>query len=85
MIIIETADPDIFNISDATIRGCDWTLIRKTGQGTYAWIAGPKPDSNDEEIVIEEYSDPEERALWDNADTRTVATWVFEEIKNFDE
>ena len=69
----------------ALIRGCDWILIRKPGQGTYARIAGPTADSDDEEIIIEEYSDPENRKIWDELTDQEVAEMAYEEQNNVNE
>ena len=63
---IEKIDASTFQVNEATIRNFDWQLIRKPGQGTYAVVAGPTDDADDETFVIEEYDDPERRELWDN-------------------
>jgi hypothetical protein len=48
-------------------------LLRNPGVGTYAYIAREVSDVGDEEIVIEEYSDPEHRRKWDNMTDMEVA------------
>ncbi len=65
MRVTKTATPHEYEVSGHPIRGYDWKLIRKIGTGTYARIAGSSADGLDEEIVVEEYSDDERRALWD--------------------
>lgn len=70
---IEKIDAGTFQVNEATIRGYDWQLIREPGQGTYARIAGPDDDAPDEDYVIEEWSDPERRALWDGLSVMAAA------------
>jgi hypothetical protein len=65
--------PNLFKITNAPIRGFDWKLLRDSGVGTYAYIAREVSDVGDEEIVIEEYSDPEHRRKWDNMTDVEVA------------
>ena len=47
-----------------TVRELGWILTRKIGKGTYAEIAGSKKGSR-ENIVVEEFSDPDSRKKWD--------------------
>lgn len=70
-------------VTGAQISGYDWILIRKPEQGTYARIAGPTEYDDDEEIIIEEYSDPEHRKIWDNFSDQVAAEFAHEEITNY--
>jgi hypothetical protein len=70
----------VYEITGAPVRGFDWKLIRKPGQGTYASIAGPTDNDDDEQVVIEEYSDPDHRAIWDGMHVAQCASAAHAEI-----
>jgi len=70
---VQKIDDNTYEIFQAEIRGFDWKLIRKPGQGTYAVIAGEAEYADDEEIVIEEYSSSEDREVWDKKNVMECA------------
>lgn len=72
----------IYTIWERPIRGFDWQLIRRKGVGTYAKIAGPTEFDDDEEIIIEEYSDSKNRKIWDNINLLDVINAAYREIKD---
>lgn len=71
-----------YTIEGDPIRGFGWRLIRKPGIGTYAVIAGTEESPDDVHIVIEEYPDPQHRAVWDDAPLQKVVEWAKDEILN---
>ena len=83
MRVEKTGHPGEYQVSGMEIRGCDWTLIRKEGVGTYARIAGLDDSSPDEdkEIVIEEEFALDRRALWDQLTLCELAKEAYLEIQ----
>lgn len=71
-----------YEVTGAPIRGFDWVLVRKPGVGTYAVVAGEDDASEDKEIVIEEESAPDRRAMWDAKSHEEIAEIVFETISS---
>ena len=69
-----------YEVTNLTIRGYDWKLIRKPGIGTYAVIAGAGSDDDDEQVVIEEYSAPEMRKTWDSMSVIECAAAAHREL-----
>lgn len=72
-------DDETINVSSPSCRGFDWQLIRQSG-GTYAHIAGKTDEDGDEEIVIEEYDAPDQRASMDSKSDEQIIEMVFREI-----
>jgi len=80
MRVILTNTPHEFEIHEAPIRGHDWKMIRKLSQGHYALIAGKGDSPDDEEVIIEEYDDPQHRDLWDELSVKEAAQCVYNEL-----
>lgn len=80
---LEEVENNVFNVIGALIRGYDWQLVRKPGVGTYAVIAGKTADDDDEHIIIEEYSAPDMRDIWDKMTVEEAAEAVFSELSDY--
>lgn len=79
---IEKIERGKWQILGLPIRGYDWTLIRKRGIGTYAVIAGSETDSDadDEELIVEEFSEPDRREFYDKATIEDLAEFVHRDV-----
>jgi hypothetical protein len=88
------AEPSFTKIKDGfylvnspEIRENPWYLTRKHGHGTYAEIANDietgvyiAPWPFNKQIVIEQYSDPEVRRMWDEAALSEIISLAYDEI-----
>ena len=69
-----------YEVLGCPINGYDWRLIRKLGTGTYALYDSGVENGDDVEMVIEEYSDHDNRAVWDGMSLFQVVSVAHKEI-----
>jgi hypothetical protein len=76
-----------FLVSSPEIQEYPWYLVRKHGQGTYAEIVKDietgiyiAPWPFNKQIVVEEYSDPELRKMWDGSGILEIISLAHDEI-----
>ncbi len=76
-------EKNAFRVTGAPIRGFDWVVFRKYG-GTVAFIAGPSDENpEDEEVIIEEWNDPQNRQIWDQMTDEELAKAAYDTIIEF--